>query len=141
MREIQIATQEREAMIDVTRDVRRIVEDSGVREGVVVIQSVHTTLGVTVNENADPDVQRDFLFHLGRMVPRDPNFVHGENNSDSHIKVSLTSPSLSLIVDNGDVLLGTWQGIYALEFDGPRRRRLYVQVVETGGRGASEPIH
>ncbi len=129
MHELLLETRERESMVDITDNIRALVRQSGIGDGVVVVQSAHTTLGLTINENADPAVQRDFLAHLKRLVPRDAGFIHQEGNSDSHIKVSLTAPSVTVIVARGNVVLGTWQGIFAVEFDGPRQRRLYVQVV------------
>lgn len=129
MKEIEIATHSRQQLIDITGLLQDVVEELPVRTGVLVVQSPHTTLALTVNENADPAVVEDMLGQLSKMVPRDPGFRHREENSDSHIKVSLVGPSLSLIIDRGRIQLGRWQGIYACEFDGPRRRRIWVQVV------------
>ncbi len=129
MKEIAIATRFRQQLIDITGPLQEAVEELRIRTGILVVQSPHTTLALTVNENADPAVIEDMLSHLSTMVPRDPGFRHREDNSDSHIKVSLVGPSLSLIIDRGRIQLGTWQGVYACEFDGPRRRRIWVQVV------------
>lgn len=129
MQTITIRTERREQLINLTQDVETAVRASGVDHGIVVIQSPHTTLAMTVNENTDPAVGRDMMSHLSRMVPQSHAFEHAEDNSDSHIKVSLVGPSVSLIVDHGQVQLGTWQGIYACEFDGPRERRVWIQVV------------
>jgi secondary thiamine-phosphate synthase enzyme len=120
-------------MVEITRRVRDAVRESGVEEGMVVVQSLHTTAGVTVNENADPDVVHDFLGKLERVFPKDePYFRHAEGNSDSHLKTSFVGPSVTLVVSGGDVVLGTWQGIWLCEFDGPRERQVAVQVMGGG---------
>jgi len=129
MRELMSESHAREELLDITDLVQRAVRDTGISDGIVVIQSAHTTLGLTVNENADPAVAEDMLVHLGRLVPRTAVCQHMENHSDGHIKVSLVGPSLSLIVHQGQVQLGTWQGIFACEFDGLRRRRLWLEIV------------
>ena len=117
-------------MVDVTARLQRIVDDSGVREGILVAQSLHTTAGLTINENADPDVKHDVLAKLERLVPREePFYRHAEGNSDSHLKTSFFGPSLTVIVSGGRLVLGTWQGIYFCEFDGPRDRQIAVQIL------------
>ncbi len=112
-----------------TAEVRRRVRDSGVEEGLVVVFVPHTTAAVTINENADPDVVRDMVMELNKIVPFDDGYRHGEGNSAAHIKSTLVGASETLLISNGEPVLGTWQGIYFCEFDGPRRRRLLVQVV------------
>jgi len=129
MVELRIETHRREELVNITEHIARIVTTSGIQNGILVIQSPHTTLGLTANENTDPAVVRDLLGHLRTLVPPDAPFQHQERNSDSHIKVSLVGPSLSLIIHQGQVMLGTWQGIFACEFDGPRQRRLWIQIV------------
>jgi secondary thiamine-phosphate synthase enzyme len=117
-------------MIAITRQLQEVVERSGVKEGVVVAQSLHTTAGLTINENADPDVVRDLLAKSERLIPRDESFYrHAEGNSDSHLKTSFFGPSISVLVSEGRLVLGTWQGIFLCEFDGPRERRVAVQVL------------
>jgi secondary thiamine-phosphate synthase enzyme len=128
--ENSIRTSQRNEFADITSTVRKAVADSGVREGICVIFVPHTTAAVTINENADPDVTRDIKKHMGRMVPNDPGFAHSEGNSDSHIQSSLFGPSLTVIIREGQLLLGTWQGIYFAEFDGPRSRHFYVKCLE-----------
>ncbi len=128
---LEIVTRSREEMLDITAPLQALVRESGIQSGLLAVQSPHTTLGLTVNENADPDVQKDMLGHLRALVPQSPSFQHREDNSDSHIKVSLVGPSLTLIVENGAIQLGTWQGVYAMEFDGPRRREIWVQTIGT----------
>ncbi len=126
---LNVQTPRREAMLDITDKVQQIVAESGVVEGVAVIQVMHTTAAVTINENADPDVVLDMLRHLQEMVPHHHGFRHGEGNSDAHIKSSLVGPSLSVHVSQGRLILGTWQGIYFCEFDGPRHRQVKVRVL------------
>jgi len=98
-------------------------------DGVLVIFVPHTTAAVTINENADPDVKNDILSYLSRLIPADAGFRHMEGNSDAHIKSSLVSPSLSILVSGGKVVLGTWQSVFFCEFDGPRTRKLYLKYI------------
>ncbi|HET7231152.1 MAG TPA: secondary thiamine-phosphate synthase enzyme YjbQ [Longimicrobium sp.] len=134
METVRLSTRRRAEMVDVTRQVHGVVDRSGVREGIVVIQSLHTTAGITVNENADPDVQHDMLAKLERVFPhRESFYQHAEGNSDSHLKTSFMGPSVTLIVHDGRVLLGRWQGVYFCEFDGPRERQVAVQVIGMEG--------
>ena len=118
-------------MIDVTSQVRAIVADSGVESGVCVVFVPHTTAGVTINENADPNVTRDILHALDRAVPWRADYRHTEGNAAAHVKASLMGSSCTLVVRGGSLVLGTWQGIYFCEFDGPRQRKVYVQVVSS----------
>ncbi|MDB4950100.1 MAG: hypothetical protein JWM27_2749 [Gemmatimonadetes bacterium] len=130
METLLLRTTRRAQMLEVTGRVREVVRRSGVAEGLAVVQSTHTTAGVTVNENADPDVVHDLLAKLERLVPRDEAYYrHAEGNSDSHLKSSFFGPSVTVVVTGGDLLLGRWQGIWLCEFDGPRERRLAVQVI------------
>ena len=130
MTRFQLRTTARNQFVEITDRVRDAVGASGVRSGLCVVYCPHTTAAITVNENADPDVVHDMLLHLGRTIPKDqPGFRHGEGNSDSHIKASLVGPSVTLVVDGGDIVLGRWQGVYFCEFDGPRTRECVVQVV------------
>jgi len=126
---LEIRTREHEEMIDVTGEVGRLVAASGVKNGLCVVTVPHTTAGVTVNENADPDVRADILMALRRIVPDDLPYEHAEGNSPAHVKSSLVGSSVALIVEGGRLRLGTWQGIFFCEFDGPRTRRAWVQVV------------
>jgi secondary thiamine-phosphate synthase enzyme len=131
---VELRTQRRSELVDVTRRVQEVVERSGVRSGIAVVQSLHTTAAITINENADPDVRHDLVAKLDRLAPRDEDFYrHAEGNSDSHLKTSWFGPSLTVIVDGGRLLLGRWQGIYFCEFDGPRERRMAVQVAAADG--------
>jgi secondary thiamine-phosphate synthase enzyme len=130
MQEILVRTSERSDMVEITDRVAEVVARGGVREGVVVLQSLHTTAALTINENADPFVVEDLLVKLDRLIPREePFYRHAEGNSDSHLKTSFFGPSLTVIVSEGRLVLGTWQGIYLCEFDGPRERRVAVQLL------------
>jgi len=126
---IDIRTGSRVEVVDITRQVQEAVSRSGVAAGAAVVCSAHTTAGVTVNENADPDVMADVLKTLGELVPHRGSYAHSEGNSDAHIKATLVGLSATLPVEGGRLVLGTWQGIYFCEFDGPRRRRATVQVL------------
>lgn len=130
MNTFTVKTAHRDQMIEVTREVRRIVDESRVQNGQVIVYIPHTTAGVTINENADPDVVHDFLKQLDEMVPwRQPFYRHGEGNSASHVKASMMGSSATVLIEDGRMVLGTWQGIWFCEFDGPRTRNVHVQVV------------
>lgn len=118
----------REGFYDITSEVAEAVAESGVQDGLCLVHSPHTTAGITINENADPDVLHDLLLGLDRAFPDRPEFRHGEGNSAAHLKTSCMGPGQTIIVKNGRLLLGTWQGIYFCEFDGPRQRRFQVYV-------------
>lgn len=134
MKLINVRTRSRCEMVEVTDEIARVIAGAGMREGVVVIQSLHTTAALTVNENADPDVVHDVVAKVGELVPHQETYYrHGEGNSDSHLKTSLFGPSLTVIVSEGKLVLGTWQGIYLCEWDGPRERRLAVQLLKAEG--------
>jgi len=127
-----ISTRTRTEFVDITAQVQAAVKTAGVEAGLAVVYCPHTTAAVTVQENADPDVVHDLLLWLNRHIPKDvPGFRHAEGNSDSHLKASLVGPSVTLVVEGGKVLLGTWQGVYFCEFDGPRARSVVVQAINT----------
>jgi secondary thiamine-phosphate synthase enzyme len=127
---VALRTSSRTELLEVTDRVQEVVGRSGVRSGMVVVQSLHTTAALTLNENADPDVQHDLVAKLDRLVPHREDFYrHAEGNSDSHLKTSVFGPSLTVLVNEGRLVLGQWQGVYLCEFDGPRERRLAVQVM------------
>lgn len=128
MTTLSVKTAEREQMLDVTPQVRNVVVQSGVSDGLVICFVPHTTAGITINENADPDVRRDILYKLNKEIPQSDGYHHGEGNSDAHIKASLFGSSVTIFIEGGQLRLGTWQGVYFCEFDGPRRRKLFVQV-------------
>jgi secondary thiamine-phosphate synthase enzyme len=130
---LTIETHEREEFVDLGPRIRKILKEEGVREGVVHLWALHTTCALTVNENADPDVPRDMIGKMNALVPKmEPYYRHAEGNSDSHVKTSLFGPGLTLLVHRGDLVLGTWQGVFLVEWDGPRTRSVVVRVVAEG---------
>ena len=131
--EFQVRTPSRECLVNITREVAAVVADAGVSEGLCHVFVTHTTAGVTINENADPDVGLDIIEFLGELVPRRWRFRHAEGNSDAHVKASLMGASIQAPVDGGRLALGTWQGIYFAEFDGPRTRSVRVTVLGDSG--------
>ena len=126
---ITVASRQREEMVDVTAAVQEVVTRSGCKSGVVLCFVTHTTAAVTINENADPSVQRDILYKLHKEIPQDDSYHHAEGNSDAHLKSTLVGASELVPFENGRLLLGVWQGIYFCEFDGPRQRQMQVQVI------------
>ena len=114
---------------DITRQVKDALRESGIANGLCVVYCPHTTAGITINENADPDVGRELIFALEKTYPDRAEFRHSEGNSASHLKASVIGSSVTIPVRNGRLLLGTWQGVYFCEFDGPRTRRFYVQIL------------
>jgi len=128
--DLTVQTLRREQFINITGEVKRIVSLSGVKEGTVQVFTMHTTAGLTINENADPSVVEDILMELGKIVPLNDNYRHIEGNSAAHIKSSLFGASLTVFLTGGRPLLGTWQGLFFCEFDGPRQRKVLVKVVE-----------
>lgn len=128
---LSLETGERMTLVDVTALVEQALVASGLREGAVLVFCPHTTAGLTINEDADPSVRRDIVMALERLVSADLPFSHLEGNSDAHVKASLVGSSVTVPVEDGRLALGTWQGIYFAEFDGPRRRRLLVQPLAT----------
>ncbi len=126
---ITIRTTARQQLLDITSQVSRILAKSGITDGLCVVFSPHTTAAITINENADPDVQSDILRKLAAVLPQQDNYRHAEGNSDAHIKSSLIGCSETIIVSGGELLLGTWQGIYFCEFDGPRQRECLVKLL------------
>ncbi len=129
MNTIEIRTKVRQEFVDLTADVERLVAASGVQTGICVVTVPHTTAGVTVNENADPDVRADIAMTLRKIVPDGLPYAHAEGNAAAHVKASLVGSSVTLIVESGRLRLGTWQGVFFCEFDGPRSRRAWVQVL------------
>ncbi|HOP02808.1 MAG TPA: secondary thiamine-phosphate synthase enzyme YjbQ [Flexilinea sp.] len=130
MKTVQFTLQSsgRSQLIDITSRVREAVTASGIREGLCTIFIPHTTAAVTINENADPDVVRDFLYEFDKIVPWQDGYRHAEGNSAAHLKSSLIGVSEQVLIENGRLMLGTWQGIYFCEFDGPRTRRVLVRI-------------
>lgn len=126
---INVRTSAREQLLDITQPVRDHVRASGVQDGLVYLWSLHTTCGLTVNEGADPDVASDMVRFFGRLVPHHGDWDHSEGNSDSHVKTTIFGPGLTLIVERGDLVLGTWQHVFLAEWDGPRSRTIAVKII------------
>ena len=131
---IDVKTDSHTCLVDITRRVQEVVLKAGVGESLCTVFVPHTTAGVTINENADPDVQSDMIAALDKLVPWRDDYSHAEGNSAAHLKASMMGFSQQILVEGGDLLLGTWQGIYLFEFDGPRTRRVLVQVLADGDR-------
>lgn len=129
MKTVTVKTSRRREMKDVTAELARVVAETGITDGMVIAYVPHTTAGITINENADPDVPRDILAHLEKLVPQDGGFHHGEGNSDAHIQVSLLGSSVTVLVEKGRLVLGTWQSVFFCEFDGPRTRKLHIKTI------------
>ena len=127
---ISVPTRQRCQMIDITDSIRQIVSQSGIRDGQVTVYTPHTTAAITINENADPDVPHDILLTLEALIPQNrPGYRHNEGNSDAHVKSSLVGCSQQILLEGGRMQLGTWQGIFFCEFDGPRSRKALVQII------------
>ena len=126
---LTVSTSKRIEMIDITSQVRKVVRESGVKEGILVAYVPHTTAGITINENADPSVAKDIENTLTKLVPPGRGYLHLEGNADSHIKSTIVGSSINVIIENGDLVLGTWQGIFFCEFDGPRSRKVYLKII------------
>lgn len=129
-KEITIRTNSHTEMQDITARIQQVVDESGVKEGICVAFVPHTTAALTINENADPDVVRDFTTELGKIVPWEDGYHHMEGNSAAHLKASMIGFSEQILIEDGKLQLGTWQGIYFCEYDGPRNRKLKVKVME-----------
>ncbi len=125
-----VTTSRRDELVEVTASVQRAIDQHRVKEGYVIVYIPHTTAAVTINENADPDVQHDQLAKLRAMIPREELYYqHGEGNSDAHLKTSLVGSSVTVLIEDGKLLLGRWQGIYFAEFDGPRTRQMHIKII------------
>ncbi len=127
--QLEIATKSAAELVDITAEVQQTVREEGMQSGVCHVFVPHTTAGLTLNENWDPSVRADMLMELGKIVPLRDNYRHAEGNSAAHIKASLMGASQTILVEEGRLVLGTWQGIYLAEFDGPRSRRVLVKLV------------
>ncbi len=130
--EFRVKTPEREVLLEITNEITRIVKNSTINEGTCRVFVPHTTAGITINENADRSVMKDVANYLNKLIPKGGGlgyyFKHGEGNSDAHIKCSLTGNSIGVLIHEGKLMLGTWQGIMLAEYDGPRNRKVYVQI-------------
>lgn len=129
MIELTVKTSKQTDFVEITSLVRKAVSDTKIREGVCYIFIPHTTAGITINENADPDVITDMTAGLEKIVPQRGSYQHSEGNSPAHIKSSLMGSSITVFIENGSLALGTWQGIYLAEFDGPRTRKIWIKII------------
>jgi secondary thiamine-phosphate synthase enzyme len=129
VRYINVRSKSRNEFIDITEMVQEVVKEAGITKGICYLYVPHTTAGITINEGADPSVQRDIINALSRLVPHEMNYFHREGNADAHIKTTLVGSSLNVIVEEGKLLLGTWQSIFFCEFDGPRHRRIAIKFI------------
>ncbi|MFA6413856.1 MAG: secondary thiamine-phosphate synthase enzyme YjbQ [Syntrophales bacterium] len=129
MNSFSVKTSERFEMIDITRQIRDIIREAGAGSGLCYVFVPHTTAAVTINENADPDVSRDIISILDKLIPLHGPYRHGEGNSAAHVKASLMGASETVLIEDGQPVLGTWQSIFFCEFDGPRMRKVFVKVI------------
>ena len=128
----QVRTSKQIEFIDITRSVQEVVQKTGVEDGICIVFVPHTTAGITINENADPSVVQDIIMELNKIVPLKDQYHHLEGNSPAHIKTSIVGCSQTVFVESGKLALGTWQGIFFCEFDGPRSRKVYVKIISDG---------
>src|SRR5580765_922971 len=126
-----VKTTQRSQIVDITENLRRLVKSKRIRDGMAIVYIPHTTAAVTINENYDPDVKHDLLKKLEALIPKNETYYqHDEGNSDSHLKTAIVGNSATVLIEQGDLVLGRWQGIYFCEFDGPREREMFVKVVD-----------
>lgn len=130
IKELKVKTSSQVELIDITHLVEKAVSEAKIKSGLCTVYVPHTTAGVTINENADPSVRRDITFELNKVIPFDDNYSHLEGNAAAHIKSSIIGSSETLLIDGGSLVLGTWQGVYFCEFDGPRSRKVIVKLIE-----------
>jgi secondary thiamine-phosphate synthase enzyme len=128
--EFSISTSKKQEIVDITNNIKEIVKKSNIKEGICIIYCPHTTAGITINENADSDVKKDILKKFSSLIPEKENYSHSEGNSDAHIKSSILGNEKTIIIKDDKLLLGTWQGIYFFEGDGPRQREIFVKIME-----------
>lgn len=129
MKEIMIRTNARVEMVDITSAVQKALQENNIQSGYCVVFTPHTTAAVTINENADPDVPCDIIAALEKAIPQNASYRHGEGNSPAHVKSSLVGASETVLIENGRLVLGTWQAIFFCEFDGPRTRRVLIKIL------------
>jgi len=130
MIELKVISKKRNEMIDITDDVQKKIDNLDIQNGFVIIYVPHTTAAITINEGADPSVQSDIINTLNRIIPESDNYLHSEGNSDAHIKASILGSSVVVLIENSKLVLGTWQHIFFYEGDGPRNRKIYLEIIE-----------
>jgi len=128
---ISVSTNSHTEFVDITSEIRSCVTESKISEGFVLVYVPHTTAGITINEHADPSVVQDIIYSLDKNIPWSDRYRHTEGNAAAHIKASLMGSSINVLIENGNLVLGTWQGIFFCEFDGPRSRKVYAKVIES----------
>lgn len=126
----KVNTPKRNQLVDISKDIRAIIDKHKIKEGVLHVFCPHTTAAITINENADPSVQTDISETLSKLIPPRPDYAHTEGNADAHIKASIVGSSRTLFINEGKIAFGTWQGIYLCEFDGPRTREVWVKILK-----------
>ena len=126
---MQVSSKKREEMIDITTEIQSLVKQEKISDGYIIVYVPHTTAGITINEGADPGVQHDIINTLQKLIPESSHYAHSEGNSDAHIKASLLGSSVTVLVNKGKLVLGTWQHIFFYEGDGPRQRKLFIDIV------------
>ncbi len=131
MTTINVPTSSRSQLVDITDQVRKMVAGSGIRDGLCILWVPHTTAGITINENADPSVARDILMELDKRIPWSDDYQHSEGNSAAHVKSTLVGCEKTILIEDGRLALGTWQGVYFCEFDGPRKRQVWVKFLSS----------
>lgn len=131
MEEITVRTSRREEFLDITHTISQTVKNNNWNDGILTVFIPHTTAGITINEHADPDVVNDIISELGKLVPQSRHYKHTEGNADAHIKSSLIGSSVSIIIENSSLKLGTWQGVFFCEFDGPRTRHIWLKFCKS----------
>ena len=129
MKTITVSTTQRVDLIDITSQVQKVVTETMVNSGIVTVYVPHTTCGITINERADPDVVRDIKYQLEKLIPYQQGYLHMEGNADSHIKTCLVGSSENIIIEDGKLVLGTWQSIFLCDFDGPRTRKVHIKIL------------
>jgi secondary thiamine-phosphate synthase enzyme len=130
IKQLNVKTSSRVDLIDITHLIQDVIRQSKVKSGICSVYVPHTTAGVTINENADPSVRKDIIKELNKVIPFDDNYSHLEGNAAAHIKSTLVGASETILIENGSLVLGTWQGIYFCEFDGPRSRKVIVKIIQ-----------
>ncbi len=130
MWEINVSSKKRNEMIDITYDIQKLIDEENLIEGHLLVYVPHTTAGININEGADPSVQRDIIETLKKLIPENGDYHHMEGNSDAHIKASLLGSSVTVLIKNKKMMLGTWQHIFFYEGDGPRNRKVYINIVK-----------
>jgi len=130
MWEISVSSKKRNEMIDITYDIQKLIDEENLMEGHLLVYVPHTTAGITINEGADPSVQRDIIETLKKLVPENADYMHMEGNSDAHVKASILGSSVTVLIKNKKLMLGTWQHIFFFEGDGPRNRKVYIDIIK-----------